>query len=119
MVKHSTLVDVRHALGSTVPAKRSPTVAPALDGRDDWSVRTPVAIVELPLPLRFAATGGLALGALGCVTGLVIGLRVYAPTAWAATFEIGIPSALLGAVLGLAAGSVRLLVLRPNHSPKR
>ena len=94
-------------------------MASVLDRRDDWLVRTPVAIVGLPPPLCFAAMGGLALGALGCVIGLVIGLNVYAPTAWAATFEIGIPSALLGAILGLAAGSVRLLVLRQHHPSKR
>jgi len=79
-------------------------------------VRTPAAIVELPIPLRFAFWGGLALGALGCVIGFVVGLNVCAPTAWAATFELGMPSALLGALLGLAAGSVRLLVLRRRHS---
>jgi hypothetical protein len=58
-----------------------------------------------PLPLRGAVVGAFSLGVLGCVAGLVIGLRVYAPTAWAATFEVGIPSVLLGAVIGLAVGT--------------
>lgn len=75
--------------------------------------------VELPLPLRFALWGGLALGALGCVIGLVVGLNAHTPTAWAASFEIGIPSALLGATMGAAAGSVRLLVIRHRHSASR
>ena len=94
-------------------------MAAVLDRRDDGSVRTPAAIVELPLPLRFAVLGGLALGALGCVIGFVIGLNAYAPTAWAATVELGMPSALLGAIIGVAAGSVRLLVLRQRHSSRR
>jgi hypothetical protein len=84
-------------------------------GAHDYPVRAPEPFVELPLPLRFAAIGGLALGALGAAIGLVVGLNVYAPTAWAATLEIGIPSAILGAILGLAAGSVRLLVLRNRN----
>jgi hypothetical protein len=94
-------------------------MASVLDRRDDCLVRTPAAIVELPLLLRFAVLGGLALGALGGVIGLVIGVNFYAPTAWAATFELGIPSALLGTILGLAAGTVRLLALRQQHSSKR
>ncbi len=81
-------------------------------------VRAPETFVEMPLPMRFAVLGGLALGAVGCVIGLVIGLNVYAPTAWAATFEVGIPSALLGAVLGFAAGSVRSRALRRRGAAK-
>jgi len=69
-------------------------------------VRTPEGLVELPLPLRYALLGGMALGAVGCVVGLVVGLRVFAPTAWAATLEVGLPSAAVGAVLGLVVGAV-------------
>ena len=64
------------------------------------------AVAELPRPLRWAVAGAVLLGGVGAVTGLVVGLVVYAPTAWAATFEAGVPAALLGAVLGLAAGTV-------------
>ena len=78
----------------------------------------PAAIVELPLPVRYARWGALALGAAGCVVGLVIGLDVHAATAWAATFEVGLPSAVLGALAGLAAGSVRLLAHRRSEDSR-
>ena len=58
------------------------------------------------------AFGAAILGVIGCIVGLVRGLMVYAPTAWAATFEIGIPSALLGVVLGGAVGLVALMARR-------
>ena len=68
----------------------------------------------MPIPVRWAAVCAVILGALGGVVGLVLGLRTYVPTAWAATFEVGLPSAALGAVLGLAAGSV-VVVSRRSH----
>jgi hypothetical protein len=49
----------------------------------------------------------LAGGALGSAAGLVRGLEVYAPTAWAAMFEVGIPSAALGALIGLGVVGVQ------------
>jgi|GEM_PF-6242193 len=49
-------------------------------------------------------------GALGLVTGLVIGLFAYVPTAWAAAVEIGIPATVVGALLGLAIVGGRGLV---------
>lgn len=52
------------------------------------------------------AFGSGVLGAVGCIVGLVRGLMVYAPTAWAATFEVGIPSAVLGVILGATVGLV-------------
>ncbi len=70
-------------------------------------MRSPERTARLSLPLLGAAAGAVSLGLLGCVAGLVIGLQVYAPTAWAAMFEIGIPAALLGAIVGLAAGALR------------
>ena len=51
-------------------------------------------------------------GALGLVAGLVRGLTVYAPTAWAAAFEVGIPAAVAGAVLGLGIVGARGLLRR-------
>ena len=42
------------------------------------------------------------------VVGLIVGLHVYPPTAWFAVFELGVPAAIVGALLGLASGlSVR------------
>jgi hypothetical protein len=70
----------------------------------------------LSIPLRFAVVGAALLGLVGGVVGLVVGLRTYVPTAWAAVFEIGIPAAALGAVLGLAAGSVAVAARR-RHRP--
>lgn len=61
---------------------------------------------ELPLPGRFAAFGALALGLAGALAGLVGGLFAYPPTAWFAVGEVGVPAALVGALLGFAVGSV-------------
>ena len=100
--------------------QRIPTGSALLTGkRDDQWVRALQGIVHLPLPMRWATFGALALGVLGCAIGLVIGLHVYAPTAWAATFEIGIPSTILGALVGWVTGSLRLLVHRHDNRSSR
>jgi hypothetical protein len=57
----------------------------------------------------------LACGALGFVAGFVRGLSVYAPTAWAAAFEVGIPAAAAGVVLGLGIAGVRGAVRRVSR----
>lgn len=54
----------------------------------------------------------LVCGVLGLVAGFVIGLFAYVPTAWAAAFEIGIPAAAMGTILGLAVVGVRSVVHR-------
>jgi nitrate reductase gamma subunit len=54
----------------------------------------------------------LICGVLGVVAGFVRGLFVYAPTAWAAAIEVGIPAAAAGAILGLGIVGVRTLVRR-------
>lgn len=61
---------------------------------------------ELPVPLRHAVIGAVVLGVTGGIVGLAIGLRAYVPTAWFAILEVGVPAALLGAVLGLVVGSL-------------
>lgn len=66
------------------------------------------ALRELPLPARWAVLGAAVLGTVGGIAGLLIGLDAYAPTAWAATFEVGVPAALLGAALGAVVGLVAL-----------
>ena len=75
----------------------------------------PRTILELPPLLRAAVVGALVAGALGAVAGLDVGWVAYPPTAWAATVEVGLPAAVLGAVLGLAAGAVGLLVARTRR----
>lgn len=65
---------------------------------------------DQPQPARFLVIGAVFGGALGCISGLVIGLNVYPPTAWFAVFEVGIPGAIAGAVLGTIAGSIARLV---------
>jgi len=40
---------------------------------------------------------------------LVIGIRTYVATAWAAVFEVALPATLLGAVLGLVVGFLGLV----------
>jgi hypothetical protein len=54
----------------------------------------------------------LVCGVLGLLAGFVRGLFVYAPTAWAAAFEVGLPAAAVGALLGLAIAGVRHLARR-------
>jgi len=64
------------------------------------------ALRELPVPLRHGVVGAVVLGVPGGMVGLVIGLRSYVPTAWAAILEVGAPAALAGAVLSLVVGSL-------------
>jgi fructose-specific phosphotransferase system IIC component len=58
------------------------------------------------LPARWALAGATAVGVIGAVVGLIIGLRVYAPTAPFAVFELGLPAAILGGLVGLVAGAI-------------
>ena len=62
--------------------------------------------------VRSVLAGMAVLGTAGAAVGLVLGLRAYAPTAWAAVFEVGIPAAVVGAALGLAVGVVAVRVRR-------
>ncbi|MGO4258230.1 hypothetical protein [Marmoricola sp. RAF53] len=64
-------------------------------------------VKDLPLAVGVGAClGGLLLGAVGAVTGLVLGLHAYPPTAWFAVFEVGVPAAFVGCALGSLAGLV-------------
>jgi hypothetical protein len=73
--------------------------------RERWSQQPVVAGLVV---------GCVIFGALGCLAGLVRGLATYAPTAWAATFEVGAPSALLGAALGATVGLVASVCRRSS-----
>lgn len=56
-------------------------------------------------PLRFALIGAMTLGTAGAASGLTVGLFTYAPTAPFALVELGLPSAVLGGVVGCAVGA--------------
>ena len=58
------------------------------------------------LPLKGAVIGVLVAGVVGAIAGLAIGLHAYVPTALFAMFEVGIPSAMLGGLIGFLAGSI-------------
>lgn len=82
---------------------------PVVRGSLQWGAARS-AVSGVPLPLRYALVGGAVLGGIGGLVGLVIGLWAYPPTAWFAIFEVGVPAGVLGAVLGLAAGSIAHLL---------
>jgi len=46
------------------------------------------------------------------MVGLVVGLRTYAPTAWAAVFELGVPASILGGLVGFASGGLAYALRR-------
>lgn len=63
-----------------------------------------------PSPGNCAIAGLLLAGATGVIVGLILGLNVYAATAWAAMFEVGVPAAALGALVGFLVGCVLALL---------
>ena len=44
--------------------------------------------------------GCIVFAAIGGAIGLVVGLRVYPPTAWFAVLEIGVPAGMVGGLVG-------------------
>ena len=59
-----------------------------------------------PVGRRWGAAGAAAGGLLGAVVGLIVGLHAHPATAWFAVFEVGIPAAVVGGIIGLAAGAI-------------
>jgi hypothetical protein len=49
-------------------------------------------------------------GAIWAITGLVVGLHAYAPTAPFAVLEAGLPASVAGGIVGLIAGGAALAV---------
>ena len=60
----------------------------------------------MPVPARWAVVGATSVGVAGGVAGLVVGLIAYAPTAPFAVVELGVRSALVGGLAGLALSAV-------------
>ena len=69
-------------------------------------------LAAMPLVPRFAVVGSIAAGILGGLLGLVLGLRAHPPTAWFAVLEVGVPAAMVGALLGALAAGVAAFVRR-------
>jgi hypothetical protein len=63
----------------------------------------------------YARAGAVLAGGLGAITGLVIGLHVYAPTAWFAVLELGVPAAIAGGLLGFLSGAAAAALRRRKH----
>ncbi len=82
-------------------------------------MRAVAAVMRLPVPMRFYVAGAVCAGVLGCVAGLAVGLLVNPRTAWFAVFELGIPAALAGGIVGLIAGSVVLALRRLRRANRR
>lgn len=67
-------------------------------------------LAAIPIVLRFAIIGSLAVGILGALVGLILGLRAYPATAWFAVFEVGVPAGVAGAVVGAVVGLVGVVI---------
>lgn len=67
-------------------------------------------------PMRYMWVGIILAGVVGAIVGLVIGIHVYAATAWFAMFEVGIPAAIVGGTIGLVAGGIAALLNRLGGS---
>ncbi len=70
------------------------------------------SLASLPLPVRWAVVGAVAAGILGGVVGFLVGLSVHWQTAWFAVVELGLPSAVAGAFVGLLCGGAATAVRR-------
>jgi hypothetical protein len=81
---------------------------------DDGVMRTTLA--QMPLLGRFVLAGMVLAGGVGGLVGLIVGLRVYPATAWFAVFELGVPAAVVGALLGLASGLSVRMIRHPHRS---
>jgi hypothetical protein len=64
----------------------------------------------MAIVLRFAVIGSIAVGVLGALVGLILGLRAYPATAWLAVFEVGVPAGMAGAVVGAVVGLVGVVI---------
>lgn len=67
-------------------------------------------LAAMPIVARFAVIGSTAVGILGAVVGLILGLRAHPATAWFAVFEVGVPAAMAGAVVGAVLGLVGVVI---------
>jgi hypothetical protein len=70
--------------------------------------------------MNWTAKGAIVLGALGAAIGLIVGIvddrgwRVV----WFATMELGVPSFIVGAIIGALCGAVTVTVRRRGSSTR-
>jgi len=81
-------------------------------------MRGPEWLRTLPRPAAWALVGAGSAALIGAIAGLIIGLFVYAPTAWFAAIELGLPAAVVGAVVGALVGTIGALTGRPRKRPR-
>lgn len=77
------------------------------------------AFRELPLLARHTLATGIVCGAIGGLTGLVVGLEVNPGTAWFAVIELGLPSFVSGCFLGFLGSLIWQWVRRRPESVRR
>ena len=80
-------------------------------------MRGPEWLRDLPRPAAWALVGAGSAGLIGAIAGLVIGLFVYAPTAWFAAIELGLPAAVVGALVGMIGALTGRSRKRPRGMP--
>jgi hypothetical protein len=68
-----------------------------------------------PVISRWTAIGAIALGIVGAIAGLWIGLVTNPRTAWFAVFELGVPASIVGGLIGFVCGAVAPVVRRTHH----
>jgi hypothetical protein len=61
-----------------------------------------VELRGVPLVPRWMIVGSASACVSGGIVGLVVGLLAYAPTAWFAVIELGVPAGVAGGIAGLA-----------------
>jgi hypothetical protein len=74
-----------------------------------------VELRSRPLISRWVIVGAASASIIGGIVGLLVGLSVYAPTAWFAVFELGLPAGIVGGLIGLVAA----LIMTAGHRIKR
>jgi hypothetical protein len=74
-----------------------------------------VELRGVPPIARWVTVGAASAGVVGGLLGLVVGLLAYPPTAWFAIFELGVPAAVAGGIVGLLGA----LILGAGRSIKR
>ena len=74
-----------------------------------------VELRGVPLIARWVIVGAASASVIGGIVGLVVGLFAYAPTAWFAIFELGVPAGVVGGIVGL----VGALILTAGRRIKR